>query len=205
MTDEYYQEIESHFARRRGTPFVFNAVDWALMRKWHEERIPLALVIEAIDSVFDKNEAAGSRKVISSLRYCRRAVENAVKELWADRRDLLVGTGSELPEASVGAALDALASRLESAADPLIREYGPRVRELAREGSVPRVEERLIELEETLIAALLQESPAARQLREDAARVDLAGVDEKTLARTIEANLRRLVRERFEIPRLTLF
>ena len=41
-----------------------------------------------------------------------------------------------------------------------------------------------------------------------AIRVSVAlppGVDEKTRARTEEANLRRVIRERFELPRLTLF
>jgi hypothetical protein len=43
-------------------------------------------------------------------------------------------------------------------------------------------------------------------------RAEIAGalgntsrIDEKTIARTLEANLRRLVRERFGLPRLTLF
>jgi hypothetical protein len=50
---EYFTEIESHFAFRRGTPFVLNAKDWSLMKGWAEEGIPLAVVIEAIDAVFD--------------------------------------------------------------------------------------------------------------------------------------------------------
>lgn len=201
VADDYYQEIESHFAARRGTPFILNAKDWALMQKWREEGIPLPVVIEAIDSVFAKNEARGGKKVVSSLSYCR----HAVKELWEDRKDLQVGAGAATPEEAPAAALETLAERLEQAPHATVREFGARVRGLAREGSVPRIEERLIELEEELIQAVLATSLDARELRAQAAAIDVAKLDEKTRARTIEANLRRLVRERYAIPRLTMF
>ena len=71
---DYFLEIEAHFALRRNTPFILSAKDWALMQKWRAEGIPLPVVIEAIDSVFEKNETSGRRKVISSLSYCRHAV-----------------------------------------------------------------------------------------------------------------------------------
>src|SRR5437763_2929596 len=70
---EYYTEIESHFAARRGTPFVLSAKDWHLMKRWHDDGIPLPIVIEAIDTVFQKNEESGRRKTISGLSYCRHA------------------------------------------------------------------------------------------------------------------------------------
>lgn len=201
MAEDYFQEIESHFAARRGTPFILNAKDWVLMQKWREEGIPLPVVIEAIDTVFAKNEARGGRKVISSLSYCR----HAVKELWEDRKDLQVGAGSATPEEAPAAALEALAEGLEQSPHPAVRDFGARVRELVREGSVPRIEDRLIEVEEELIRAVLATSPEAGELRAEAAAIDVARLDEKTRARTIDANLRRLVRERYAIPRLTMF
>src|SRR6266496_3488312 len=107
--DAYFLEIEAHFAQRRGTPFILSAKDWALMRKWAEDGIPLPVVIEAIDGVFEKNESSGRRKIISSLSYCR----HAVKELWDARRDLYVG-GSELtPEANPEVRLESLAQRIQ--------------------------------------------------------------------------------------------
>lgn len=201
MPTDYFQEIESHFIRRRGTPFVLNAKDWVLMQKWSAEGIPLPIVIEAIDAVFDKHAAAGSKKAVNGLSFCR----HAVKELWQERRELQVGAGSNTPEEAPGLLLDALAARLESSGHDLVRAYGVRVRELAVERSVPRIEERLIELEEELLSSILTSTAEAESLRTEAAAIDLARVDEKTRARTIEANLRRLVRERFQVPRLTLF
>src|SRR5262249_880055 len=125
MADEYYLEIEAHFAHRRGTPFILSAKDWALMRKWADEGIPLPVGIEAIASAFETNEASGRRKVISSLSYCR----HAVKELWDARRDLYVGGSEVTPEVSPEAKLESLAQRLR---EP----FASRVRDLARERSV---------------------------------------------------------------------
>ncbi|MDP9194770.1 MAG: hypothetical protein M3P06_23995 [Acidobacteriota bacterium] len=194
MSPEYFTEIESHFAMRRGTPFILNAKDWALMKSWSDEGIPLPVVIEAIDSVFDKNLEKGNKKTINALSYCK----HAVKELWQERKELQIGAEGVTPEEDVEPLLEALAARLEtSTAAP----FADRVRALARERSVPRVEERLMELEQELIDALL---PLAEELRTEA-RTLTSGADEKTRARTEEAHLRRLVREKFGIPRLTLF
>jgi hypothetical protein len=57
--ETYFQEIEAHFALRRGTPFILNAKDWALMKKWYEDGVPLPIVIEAIDTGCERNEASG--------------------------------------------------------------------------------------------------------------------------------------------------
>lgn len=191
MSGDYFLEIEAHFAQRRGTPFVLNAKDWVLMKSWSDAGIPLPVVIEAIDSVFDKQEAK-TRKV-NGLAYCK----HAVKELWDERRELLIGGQENSPEEEVVPRLAALAEVLE----PLAPEFAVRVRELVSEKSVPRIEERLMELEHELIESLL---PRAEELRTEA-RALTSGADEKTRVRTEEAHLRRLVRERFALPRLTLF
>lgn len=192
MSPEYFTEIESHFAFRRGTPFILNAKDWALMKQWAEEGIPLAVVIEAIDAVFDRRDA--EQKKVNGLSFCK----YAVKELWKERKELQVGAEGAAPEENVEPLLDALALRLE---DTPASAFADRVRALSRERSVPRVEEQLMELEQEMIDALL---PQAAELREEA-RALTSGADEKTRARTEEAHLRRLVREKFGLPRLTLF
>ncbi len=191
VSGDYFLEIESHFTQRRGTPFVLNAKDWSLIKSWSEEGIPLPVVIEAIDSVFDKQEAR--KKKVNGLSYCK----HAVKELWQERRELLIGGQENAPEEEVVPRLDALANALADAAP----EFADRVRALVAEKSVPRIEERLMELEQELIDSLL---PRAEELRAEA-RALTSGADEKTRARTEEAHLRRLVRERFGVPRLTLF
>jgi hypothetical protein len=184
MSSDYFQEIEAHFAMRRGTPFVLNAKDWALMKKWAEDAIPLPVVIEAIDSVFEK--AAERQKKVNSLSYCK----HAVTELWKERRELAVGASEAMPEEGAEPSLNELADLLEISAPS----FAPRVRELARERSVAKIEERLIELEHELALSL-----ASEDIRAEAASAAAGN------ARAEEAHLRRLVRERFGVPRLTLF
>ena len=198
---DYYTEIESHFAARRGTPFVLSAKDWHLMKRWYDDGIPLPVIIEAIDTVFEKNETSGRKKVISSLSYCK----HAVKELWDERKELAVGDGATTPEAAPYEALEALAVELETS--DVARAFGSRVRELAKEKSVPRIEERLMELEHEMIASIVDSLIDRDNLRAEVVRSlgDTSKLDEKTRARTEEANLRRVVRERFALPRLTLF
>ena len=196
MDPEYLTEIEHHFAVRRGTPFLFSHKDVALITEWAQAGIPLPIVIEAMDSVFDK--AAERQKMVNSLRYCR----HAVKELWNDRRELQIGAQESAPEESVEPRLDALASSLETSPLAAVADFGSRVRALASEKSVPRIEERLMELEEELITAL---AAAAPDVHTEVARLVGSSLDEKTRARTEAATLRRVVRERFDVPRLTLF
>ncbi len=186
VSADYFTEIEAHFARRRGTPFIVNAKDWALMKKWHEEGVPLPVVIEALDSVFDKQEAKGRK--VNSLSYCR----HAVKEMWDERRELAIGGEGAVPEEDPSA-------RLEELANALPAPFADQVRAL--KGSVPQIEEQLIVIEAALLESLL---PAAPELRGEAEAL-AAGADEKTRARSIEAHLRRLARERFGVPRLSLF
>lgn len=201
---DYYLEIESHFAARRGTPFILNAKDWALMKKWFEDGIPLSVVIEAIDSVFEKNEASGRRKVISSLSYCR----HAVKETWQDRQDLYAGSGEPGAEENVIGLLEALADDVERSETPreIATGIAGEVRSLVREKSVPKIEEKLIDIERDLMDRILAFVPAnERDAIVRPLTAVVADLDDKTRQRTYEANLRRAVREKFALPRLTLF
>jgi len=198
---DYFTEIEHHFAVRRGTPFVLSAKDWHLMKRWHEDGIPLPIVIEAIDTVFENNETSGRKKVISSLSYCK----HAVKELWDERKELSVGEDATTPEEAPDAALEVLAAELES--NDVSRLYGAKVRELSRMKSVPRIEARLMELEHEMITSIVESLIDRDTLLAEVQKTlgDTSRLDEKTRARTEEANLRRAVRERFGLPRLTLF
>jgi hypothetical protein len=193
VSTDYFQEIEAHFVARRGTPYWLNAKDWALMKSWSEAGVPLPIVIEAIDSVFDKREALG--KSVSSLSYCK----HAIKELWNERKSLQVGSEDAAPEESPAVLLEALAASLEASEHAAVRAFSDRIREAAREQSAPKIEERLEELEKELVSAL-----ATDALRAEAATLS-AGAGEKTRDRTEQAHLRRLVREAFSVPRLTLF
>jgi len=204
IATDYFLEIESHFASRRGTPLILNAKDWALMKKWFDDGIPLAVVIEAIDSVFEKNEASGRRKIISSLSYCR----HAVKETWQDSQDLYAGSGESAPEENVGELLEALAADFERSEAPadVVTDLATKIRALASDRSVPKIEEGLIDIERELMDRILESmSEADRRRLVEPITAIVADLDDKTRQRTYEANLRRAVREKFTLPRLTLF
>ena len=140
--------------------------------------------------------------MISSLSYCR----HAVKELWDERRNLYVGGSDQTPESAPAAMLERLAQRLEASESGAA--FAERVRALGSEKSVPRIEQRLIELEGEMLESVIATSPEdIGEIRREIAKAlgNTPALDEKTRARTEEANLRRMIRERFDLPRLTLF
>jgi hypothetical protein len=209
---DYFLEIESHFALLRQTPFIFSAKDWALMKSWHESGIPLAVVIEAMDTCFQKREETSRRRIISSLSYCRHAVE----QIWRDRKDLYVGRNEAVPETDASSQLDELAAVLRQAvaeaeveAAAAIGAAADAVSALNRSRSIPNLEEDLMAIEETLFttlaAALTPEARAELDAKLERQLKSAGKIDEKTQERTRRANERRLLRDRFQIPRLSLF
>lgn len=208
---DYFLEVESHFALRRGTPFVFSAKDWALLKRWQSEDIPLAVVIEAIDSCFDKSSKTGRRRTISSLTYCK----HAVKDLWEERKDLLVGSEASLPELDPRGRLQMLAAELQSAGASQSAHLSEVLSRAAssilsiRPTSAPHIEHALMQLEQELIAEVLSalddESRKSIDEELDLALSGYGDLESEVLSATREANLRRLLRARLSIPRLTLF
>ena len=107
---EYFEAIEAAFIGLRGAPLLLSPADWQTAKAWHEQEIPLGVVLEVLESVFARLRERGSSRRISSLAYCAPAVEEA----W-----------SEIVE------LGAAAGRLE----PAVVNVGERLTELA--GSIP--------------------------------------------------------------------
>ena len=209
--DDYFLEVESHFSARRGTPFVFSAKDWSLLKGWKEDGIPLPVVLEAIDTCFEKKESSGRKGVISSLSYCR----HAVKEIWADRQELQVGSSESVPESRPAEPLAELSRRLresESTAEPsaarVIAEAAGKVEAIPAGESVPHIEDLLMSIESDLIAQLEATlSPEQANAIRTEVETSLARhrLDPKVAERTRDANTRRILRTTFGLPRLSLF
>lgn len=210
---DYFTEIEAHFAFRRGTPFVLSGKDWALIRSWHEEGIPLAIVLEAVDDAFDSRERSGRKSPISSLSYCR----HAVVDLWEERRAQLVGGVGSVPEIDPSGRVTDLASSLRAIGNQhegKVRESLTRaadaLSELAsKERSAPATEQRLIEIEsdmiESLLASVSDDLRASWTAKVDTALKGYEIADDEALRKTRDANLRRVLRSELKIPRLSLF
>jgi hypothetical protein len=102
----YYRAVEDHFARLRGTPFLFTPKDFGLLRGWWSEGVPLAAVLAGVGEVMARRTERGQDPV-SSLSYCRHAVTRHAKRLASAR----VGG------AAVPAALSRYASLVRVAAE----------------------------------------------------------------------------------------
>lgn len=206
-SNDYFLEIESQFARVRGTSFVFSSKDWLLMKQWREEGVPLPIVLEAIETCFTKKREGGRRKMISSLSYCRHAVD----ELWSERKDLYVGKGDAVPENDPTVALTRLATELRAIAaeqpEALARVLGDVAQEIEAlpQRSVPELEQRLLEMEETLLANVVAALPEETRREVDAAQSAITASDDKVAERMRSANLKRLIRKQLALPRLSLF
>ena len=210
----FYEAAEAAFIRRRGTPFLLSPRDFALLREWRALGVPIEAVEEGIEEAFTRREERGAIGRVNSLSYCR----DAVLEAWERRADAARGRGVSSPgdAADVPAALDALSERL--------RECGVRRPELARtveaaraslgrlkasrktpeeiESSLARLDRRLAR---DLHAALPEQERAA--IDTDIARQlgpALARMDEAAAEKTTKTLVRRAVRERLDLPRLTL-
>lgn len=181
------------------------------MKSWHDEGIPLAIVLEAMDGCFRKAAEQRRNRVVSSLSYCR----HAVQELWSDRRDLQIGSREDAPESDPQSILDALAGSLRSLAREEHAELAQtldaaadRVLAAARGAGAPAIEERLVAIENELFAAMwsaLSDDVRAGMESEITRRLASSPPSGEAYERAVAANRRALLRSRFGIPTLSLF
>jgi len=228
----YFTEIEETFIRRRGRNLLLSPLDWALIETWQERGIPLHIVLRGIERVFDTVDKQPPRKrSVKNLFYCKEEIEAQYAE-WLDsqvgkdskvesRESRVESSESKTKESSlfsdeaISAHLEKVSAELKIAKD----KFKDELRE-----TLERVENRLAELrgsfstaetlEESLekLDALVDES-LLRAFSTD----DLKSEIEKSLAsyrnkmdaevyqRTFDLMILKRLRERAEIPRLSLF
>jgi len=211
----YYEAAEAAFIQRRGTPFLLSPSDFALLREWRSLGVPLEAVEAGIDEAFTRREDRKKVGRVNSLSYCRDAVLGA----WERRAETSRGKGA--PDGGAGeinakAALEDLARKLEESHARRPDLAGPHASALAAlarlqagaraaeeiEGSLARLDRKLAK---ELYAALPEQerceldSEVAAQLSGAAARMDPV-----TLEKTTRALTRRSVREKLDLPRLSL-
>jgi DNA-binding transcriptional MerR regulator len=210
----YYEAAEAAFIRRRGTPFLLSPEDFALLKQWRSLGVPLEAIEAGIDEAFTRREERSAIGRVNSLSYCR----DAVLEAWERRAETSRGKGgaSAGPEPDARAALAELSRRLEESRrkrPDLDAPLGSALRSLGRleesgksseevESSLARLDRRLAkELYEAMSDAERAEidREVAALLLGASARMDPAAADKTTRTLT-----RRSVRERLELPRLSL-
>ena len=82
----YFTEIEETFIRRRGRNLLLSPLDWALIETWQERSVPLHIILQGIEKVFDGVDRQPSRsRSVKSLMYCREEIEAQYAD-WLERQ-----------------------------------------------------------------------------------------------------------------------
>lgn len=229
----YFSEIEETFIRRRGRNLLLSPLDWALIESWQEREVPLRVILNAINSVFDAaDKNPQTRRPIKSLLYCKDEIETqfaawsamqtgknsiASKQKSAATESVTVSENTMFPPENVNAHLQTVIAALLEAADKnsalrqLLTETAARLKEL-RNAAVA-VEELETELEraDRLIDENLRRAADQKELKRIAADVEKkladhrATMEDTVYQRTADLMLLKHLREAAKIPRLSLF
>jgi BirA family biotin operon repressor/biotin-[acetyl-CoA-carboxylase] ligase len=210
----YYQEVESHFVARRGSPLFITPSEWDLVWRWEQLGIPLAVVKEGIDRVFDRPKTGLKPRRLS---YCRQTVEAAFRRF----REAGLGGRSRTSEAGdTGAStrLEEIASRLSglgtgrASLTPLCESATAAIRSLAeRADEAPdAIETELAALDGTLLGgaeAILDEAERFELRREAESSLESyrERMPEKVYHAALESAYRRRIRRKLGLPTLSLY
>jgi hypothetical protein len=79
--EAYCSQIESHFFRLKGRPGMLSPEDFARVRRWYEEGVPVEAVLEGISSTFESQQGGrdGGIEEVNGLVYCEAFVYQAVE------------------------------------------------------------------------------------------------------------------------------
>ena len=207
----YYGEVETYFVERRGSPLFITPAEWALVAKWEVKGIPIHVVKDGIDRVFERPQAATKPR---KLGYCRQTVEAAF------RRFREVSFGAQGDGAKTRDRSSAKEDRMDVAAhlaslvaelSDLAPELASQVAQLGASGaSLHAIEDVLTKIDEKLIDTAEEAMDATERgsIQADAAR-SLASyrdrMPEKVYRSALKSAYRRRLRDRAELPRLSLF
>jgi hypothetical protein len=207
----YYRAVEDHFAALRGTPFLFSPKDFALLRSWWREGVPLAAVLAGIGEIWERRRERDADPV-SSLAYCRHAVARQAKRLAGVRVGAAPGEGAINVAESLRALAGAVAETAASWATvprlaAVLRDLERAVATLPENSRPEALDETLADLEFTSLDALLGALPADRreaiatEVEHELAGLKMAG---EVRSRTRHALLVKALRRLIGLPRLEL-
>jgi len=228
--DEYFRAAEEEFVRRRGAAMLLSPRDWNLIGEWKDAGVPLRVVLQAINNIFDAFERrAPAGRRINSLSYCRQEVLS-LHELYRTLHAVEAGRPRSPQEATGIAAaarhLGRLSRRVRASMalasqahrDPLVACLARVAAELKQvrkeiQGGLlePRLlEDRLRRFDEDLLEAARASLPSGEVASLEAAADRVLGRAAERMTpvardRTRRAHQARLLREIASLPRLTLF
>jgi len=201
----YFLAIERSFLGLRKKAALLTAADWQEAQNWHRQGIPVELVQDVMEKLFERQRAKSGR-TISGLRYFRSAVAAAWEELLALRAG---GRAESAPPLPIASRLVHLAASLPASL-PRRDRWVAELAALEGSGAPHEVEAALRALDAELLAALRSDlEEGERQGLAAQVAQALARLRDRLPAEEIEMASARLgeqlLRRRFEIPVLSLF
>jgi signal recognition particle GTPase len=228
----YFSEIEETFIRRRGRNLLLSPLDWALIETWQERGIPLRIVLRGIEKVFDGvDKQPAQKRTVKSLIYCREEIEVQYTE-WLKTQVGKNGDGKDqrpktevqspkspdstlFPDDAISAHLEKVSIDVKKAqrkAEGELRETLENVSEqltkLKDNSQETESLEKSLEKLDALIDQSLLKYSETEKLKAEIEK-QIASYKNKMEAevyrRTFDLMLLKRLRERAEIPRLSLF
>lgn len=224
---DFFATIEETFVRLRGKHLFVGPADWQLMEDWKSRGIPVHVVLTAIQGTFTKFKAKNPTGTISSLSYCARAVEEANRQ-WISSR---VGAHDNQPSTSNvqpfgPEAIIAHISRTRAALTAPWIERAPALAnaihatdvalellqsQIGRNGlSAHSIEEKLGEFEANLDEVIRSVAGQGTTIEIGEAVTAMLNsykskMPENDYQKTFDGLFMKKLRERFNVPRLSLF
>jgi hypothetical protein len=228
----YFSEIEETFIRRRGRNLLLSPLDWALIETWQQRGIPLRIVIRGIERVFDGvDKQPATKRSVKSLIYCREEIEARYAE-WLETQVGKNGGGKaqspksetqkpKSPDSNLFSD-EAIAEHLEKVSADLKKALHKSEAELREtlenvllqlaklKQNLPdteSLEKSLEKFDAFLDESLLKNSEAERLKTEIEKQIASYKnkMESEVYRRTFDLMLLKRLRERAEIPRLSLF
>ncbi len=202
----YFQTIERVFLGLRRKAALLTAADWQEAQAWHRQGIPVELIQDVMEKLFERQQAKKGR-TISGLRYFRAAVEAAWEELLALKAG---GRAEEVVPLPVATRLANLAASLPASL-PQRERWTTALAAIQAAAPPPgEAEVALRALDAELLQALRagldggERQAAAAQVEQALARLR-GRLAEDELAIASERLADQLLRRRFDSPVLSLF
>jgi hypothetical protein len=231
----YFTEIEDAFVRRRGKHLLLSPMDWALIESWKEMNVPLHIALRGIEKSFDSWESKPRKRSVKSLLYCQEEVEAQFAEWLESRlgasaadaqpaeeksseeaspfprpaviehlqrgRAALQQTEKNLPESELTQTIQRVVALLEQLENDFATAALPDARRL--EISLTGLEQMLSEA--LMLAASNEELSDVRREVKEQLRPYRSHMDKTAYEQTASNLLLKRLREKFGLPRLSLF
>ncbi len=228
----YFSEIEETFIRRRGRNLLLSPLDWALIETWQERGIPLRIVLRGIEKVFDGvDKQTAQKRTVKSLIYCREEIEAQYAE-WLKTQVGKNGDGkvqspkSEVQnpkspdsnlfsDEAISAHLEKVSADLKKAGQKSEAELRETLENVLRQlvnlkhnsQDTESLEKSLEKFDALIDQSLLKNSETGKLKVEIEKQIASyrGKMESEVYRRTFDLMLLKRLRERAEIPRLSLF